>query len=153
MLSLKGEQTQRSRLLKAGIYHIGVYDVHLVQLVFLELLQHLLCDLTGSVKRGILGGVEKLSVNVALLVVLDTALEVHSSHLSHDKEVAVVDICGLFQLLLSIFKYIVVIASAESLVARDDDIALLTLILGDILTPVEVLLTGMGSMLENALDS
>ena len=153
MLSLKGEQTKRSRLLKAGIYHIGVYYIHLVQLVLLELLQHLLCDLTGSVKGGILSSIEKFAVNVALLVVLDTALEVHSSHLSHDKEVAVVDIGSLFQLLLGIFKYIVVVASAESLVARDDDIALLTLILRDILTPVEVLLTGMGSMLKNALDS
>ena len=57
------------------------------------------------------------------------------------------------KLLLGIFKDIVVVASAKSLVGSNDDISLFTLFFGDIGTPVEELLTGMGSMLQNAVDS
>ena len=153
MLSLKGQQPESSRLLKVRVYHVRVDEVYLVKLVLFKLFKDELGYLTRSVQSGILRCIEELAVNRRFFAAVDTALVVHSSHLSHDKEVAVVKVGCLVKLLIGIFKYVMIVASAQSLIARNYDISLFTLILGDIRTSVEIELTGMGSMLQNAFDS
>ena len=120
---------------------------------YVYLFKNYLGDLLGSVERGVLGSIEKFAVNGSFLSAVDTSLVVHSAHLSHNEEVAVVQIGSFIKLLVGIFHYVVIVASAQSLVACNDDIALFTLILGDILTSVEVELSGVGSVLQHAFDS
>ena len=153
MLSLERQKAESSCLLLVGCYHIRIYKVYLVKIASLEFLDDHFSYLACPVESRILCGVEEFSVYERFLAAVHAALEIHSSHLSDNEKVAVVKVSGFFKLLFGILYDIVVIASAEPLISRNDDISLFTLFVGDIRTPVEELLTGMGSMLKHTVDS
>ena len=136
-----------------GIYHIRIYQAHLIELLVLELVEDELRYLHSTVERRVLGGVEEFAVHGSLFRGTLTVLEVHSADLSHYEELDVVEVGERAELVLGEPQDIVVIASAETFIGCNDDISAFSLILRYTLTSVEVELTGMGSMFEDTLDS
>ena len=131
---IQRQQLQDLRFKGDRSHHLGVNDVHIIQLSVVKFLQNLLGDVPCTVHGGILRGIHELRIDIQLAGTC-LALEVHASDLPHHVQTVVLTCADL---LLCQLDDIVVIGTEHALVRRDDQIAHLAFLFGDVLPAVEV---------------